>query len=165
MRSLLTAFGLLIAAIAMSSHPAKASEWGCEILLCASSADPSWHGVAECHRPMERLIKAMRHPGFSWPTCPEAGTAGPGYERYGDCPQGWMATNAPNGDHGDRELSYCAKANSSEVKDQRFASLRNRRTPFSREYMSRPVRSDPYYFDIRDSTKGTVDRHWFNLRR
>jgi hypothetical protein len=49
---------------------AEASEWGCKVLLCASSSNPSWRGVPACHPPMYRLISAMRRPGFSWPTCP-----------------------------------------------------------------------------------------------
>jgi hypothetical protein len=28
---------------------AQASEWDCEILLCASSSNPSWRGVSSCH--------------------------------------------------------------------------------------------------------------------
>jgi hypothetical protein len=59
---------------------ASASEWGCTILLCAASSNPSWHGVAECRPPMQRLISAMRRSGFSWPTCPEGRTGKPGYE-------------------------------------------------------------------------------------
>jgi hypothetical protein len=58
-----------------------ASEWGCEVLLCASSSDPSWRGVQACHPPMYRLISAMNGWGFKWPTCLEAGTGEPGYER------------------------------------------------------------------------------------
>jgi hypothetical protein len=30
--------------------------------------------------------------------------------------------------------------------------------------MPRPLREDPYYFDIR-ADDGNVNRHWFNLRR
>ena len=33
---------------------AQASEWGCEVLLCASSSNPSWRGVPACHPPMNR---------------------------------------------------------------------------------------------------------------
>ena len=47
--------------------PAAASEWGCEVLLCASSSNPSWRGVPACHPPMTRLISAMKKPGFHWP--------------------------------------------------------------------------------------------------
>ena len=65
--------GLFLTAAALPA-PAAASEWGCEVLLCASSSNPSWRGVPACHPPMNRLISAMKKPGFDWPTCPEAGT-------------------------------------------------------------------------------------------
>ena len=79
--------GLVLTAAALPA-PATASEWGCEVLLCASSSNPSWRGVSACHPPMNRLISAMKKPGFDWPTCPEAGTGSPGHERYADCPEG-----------------------------------------------------------------------------
>lgn len=80
--------GLFLTAAVLPA-PAAASEWGCEVLLCASSSNPSWRGVSACHPPMNRLISAMKKPGFDWPTCPEAGTGSPGHERYADCPEGY----------------------------------------------------------------------------
>ena len=70
----LTATATILAAATWLSSPdrAEASEWGCEVLLCASSSNPSWRGVPACHPPMYRLISAMKGWGFSWPTCPEA---------------------------------------------------------------------------------------------
>lgn len=76
-----------------STTSADASEWGCEVLLCAASSNPSWRGVESCHPPMEKLISAMKKPGFSWPTCPEGGAGSPGYERYAECPTGWTPTD------------------------------------------------------------------------
>ena len=118
----LTATATILAVATWMWFPdrAEASEWGCEVLLCASSSNPSWRGVPACHAPMYRLISAMGNWGFSWPTCPEAGTGKPGYEAYDDCQQ--TVTTA------------------------------------------RPLREDPYYFDIRHDD-GNVTRHWFSLRR
>ncbi len=55
--------GLFLTAI----DDAQASQWGCEVPLCASSSSPSWRGVPACHPSMNRLILAMRRTGFSWP--------------------------------------------------------------------------------------------------
>lgn len=164
MRTLFSLAGLFILSIVAMPRDAAASEWGCEVLLCASSSNPSWHGVAECHPPMERLIEAMSHPGFSWPACPEGGAGKPGYERYADCPEGWTPASNPNADHGGRELSYCVRRNAC-GDDRWFTQFRNRDICGDTEYMPRPVRSDPYYFEIRDSRSGTIVRHWFDLRR
>lgn len=72
MKRWIAALGLAAAGSAFSGS-GTASEWGCEVLLCASSSNPSWRGVPACHLPMYRLISAMKRPGFSWPTCPEGG--------------------------------------------------------------------------------------------
>lgn len=90
--------------------PAKASEWGCEVLLCAASSHPSWRGVDTCHPPMERLISAMKKPGFSWPTCPEGGAGKPGYEKYAECPAGWTPAADDVGGSGFRGNSHGARA-------------------------------------------------------
>src|SRR6478735_5267175 len=81
---------LLSVSATVSGAPATASDWGCEVLLCAASSNPSWRGVASCHPPMKRLISAMKKPGFDWPTCPAAGTGSPGFERYAACPKGYQ---------------------------------------------------------------------------
>ena len=70
----LTATAAIVSAATWISftYDVEASEWGCEVLLCASSSNPSWRGVPACHPPMNRLISAMKKPGFDWPTCHEA---------------------------------------------------------------------------------------------
>ena len=150
---------IIVAAMAVNLEPAgilgaKASEWGCEVLLCASSADPSWHGIPACRPPMDRLIAAMTNWGFSWPTCPEAGTGKPGYQKYAECPDGWSIGYSEMG-HGSRsEPDRC-------VKQGGHCSRRDGCS--ETQSIARPVRDDPYYFDIpADSASPT--RHWFNLR-
>lgn len=136
---------------------AETSEWGCEVLLCASSSNPSWRGVPACHPPMYRLISAMGRPGFSWPTCPDAGTGKPGYERYEECPAGWtVGSSDPDRRGGTNDL--CVQARNScpsgfGISDgcQQTVSIQ------------RPLRADPYYFDI--PTDASITRHWFNLRK
>ena len=108
MRNLLL-FGAGIAA-GLYSQSASASEWGCEVLLCAASSNPSWRDVQACHPPMNRLISALKRPGFSWPTCPEGGADKPGYEEFADCPAGWTPTSGGGIDNGaSAGLSQCIK--------------------------------------------------------
>jgi len=168
-----------------TASPGQASEWGCEVLLCASSSNPSWKGVETCHPPMERLIDAMEKPGFSWPTCPEGGAGKPGYDRYADCPAGWTPTGGDSGSDRARseEQSRCTRT----VND---CSSRQTRQPFEApggghngfnntvtrtvigrnvcsaiETVQRPLRTDPYYFDIKDDQTHQTSRFWFNLEK
>jgi hypothetical protein len=100
---------VIAATVALLAVPASASQWGCKVLLCASSSNPTWRGVAACHPPMERLIDAMKRPGFSWPTCPEAGTGKPGYQRYAPCPAGYAVGFSEVGHAGRKEANVCIK--------------------------------------------------------
>lgn len=163
---------------------AEASEWGCEVLLCAASSNPSWHDVGSCHPPMDRLISAMKQPGFSWPTCPEGGAGEPGHEKYADCPAGWVPTTGDSSDvdHFSRELSRCTRvvntcrgghwSTNSSGHGQRESTIGGVTRIYSGngtcayvEYTGRPKRSQPYYFDIRDESTGEAGRHWFDLQR
>ena len=149
---------ILSAAVWVSTtNQAKASQWGCEVLLCASSSDPSWRGVPACHPPMNRLISAMGKWGFSWPTCPEAGTGKPGYERYDECPAGWHVGS--NGqDRGSGHDDLCVQ-----VRNTCPSGFGGRDGCEQTVTISRPLREDPHYFDIRHDD-GKITRHWFNLR-
>ncbi len=141
-----------------SSDRAQASEWGCEVLLCASSSNPSWHGVAACHAPMNRLVSAMRSPGFSWPTCPEAGTGRPGHEPYDECPDGWSVGHSGQ-ERGGGRPDVCV-----ELRNTCPAGFRRSEDCQHTVTMPRPRREEPYYFDLgRDD--GQVTRHWFSLKR
>jgi hypothetical protein len=134
----------------------EASEWGCEVLLCASSLNPSWRGVPACHPPMYRLISAMKGWGFSWPTCPEAGTGQPGYEVYDECPAGWSVGSSGQ-DHGGQD-DLCVQ-----VRNTCPFGFGGRDGCEQTVTMSRPLREDPYYFDIKH-VDGNVTRHRFNLK-
>jgi hypothetical protein len=106
---------------------------------------------------MNRLISAMRDWNFSWPTCPEAGTGKPGHEAYDECPAGWSVGHSDNDHKGRGEPNLCTQTRTTcgrRVRDdcQRTVS------------MPRPLRNDPYYFDITHAD-GVTTRHWFNLRK
>ncbi|WP_158693493.1 hypothetical protein [Neorhizobium alkalisoli] len=177
----LLAFFASMAFAGLATTSADASEWGCEVLLCAASSNPSWRGVESCHPPMEKLISAMKEPGFSWPTCPEGGAGSPGYERYAECPAGWTPTDGDDQHSMSvRGQSRCMRAVNQCRGGQRFLGSSNggqRRTTsdgvtriFSgtnscsfTEYKARPLRSDPYYFDIKDDQTSQSSRFWFNL--
>jgi hypothetical protein len=165
-----------------TSAPADASEWGCEVLLCAASSGPSWRGVESCHPPMEKVISAMKKPGFSWPTCPEGGAGKPGYEQYGDCPAGWAPTDGDLGSTFSRGKSRCMRAvnqcnggrrlfgssngGQSRTKEDGVTRIFSGASSCSfTEYKARPLRSAPYYFDIKDETDRQTNRFWFNLER
>jgi hypothetical protein len=181
----------IIAGLASTSQPthAEEAEWGCQILLCAASQSPSWHGVPYCVPPMKRLINAMSKPHFSWPICHAANSGKPGLQEYEDCPAGMTPAAAPNGrdnvGFGDTELRQCIKV-VNQCRD---------RSAFQRQYGNdsenarngitlapiqddrdnwtgggcevkvsrpRPRRADPYFFDIPDDN-GAKKRVWFNL--
>lgn len=80
--------------LALSSHNAQASSWGCEVLLClASPHSPTEY--AECVAPITRLYNAIYklHPD-PFPTCDfEDGNDGSNHanqvmDRYDPCPAG-----------------------------------------------------------------------------
>ncbi len=147
-------------AAAGSSFPggAVASEWGCKILLCASSSNPSWRGVPACHPPMYKLISAMKWPGFSWPTCPGGGAGKPGHERYADCPAGWVVTAQPNGDRRSNRKSHCARTVNQCGGGPKVRSGRDGESCTRTEVVARGLRQDLHYFDIKNDTDGSVSR-------
>lgn len=166
----------------LASEPARASGWGCEVLLCAASDNPTWQGVPSCHPPMDRLMSAMKRPGFSWPTCPEGGASKPGYEPFEQCPAGWTPSAEPQG--GDNassgELSRCSRTveqcgwgggNGGGEQGQagtgsdvtRIYSGEN--SCQYTEFMARPRREKPYFFDITGEEGRASSRHYFSLGR
>lgn len=173
---------LLIAMALWFAVPSQASDWGCNVLLCAASSNPSWHDVASCRPPMEKLITAMKKPGFSWPICKGAGTGEPEYERYAECPVGWTPTagDGIRDPQALREQSRCMRRVTTcrpGVRSLRagsptvaFGDGGTRGFPDGRscaltEFMQRPLRPDPYYFDMKEGVSGQRTRFWFNLRK
>ncbi|MBB3659704.1 hypothetical protein FHX15_004972 [Rhizobium sp. BK650] len=165
-------------ALAPSVRPANAEDasWGCQVLLCAASQNPSWHGVPYCIPPMTRLITAMKEPGFSWPICHEANAGKPGHETYADCPAGTTVGYSSQKDDGWRgEPDQCIKSvdvcrsAGQRTYDANVRGVVMRRSIGERgdsciEQIAtpRPRRTAPYFFDIPDE-KGAKQRFWFNL--
>lgn len=158
--------------------PANAEDasWGCQVLLCAASQNPSWHGVPYCVPPMTRLIAAMSKPGFSWPICHEANAGKPGREIYGDCPADTKIGYSSQGNNGWRgEPDQCVKTINVCLSPSQRGADDDRRGTLTRRNFSdhgdsciqkiatpRPRRADPYFFDI-PNDKGVRERFWFNL--
>ena len=90
----------------------RASEWGCQVLLCLSG---DWRGTPSCHPPIYKLIAAMDNPGFHWPTCPQANSSGARYEPYEDCPAGWTAFAPMASGHGGHSPQNMCRAPASNV--------------------------------------------------
>jgi hypothetical protein len=84
------------AVLCSTAVPARASEWGCQVLLClANPAGPM--AAAACVPPITRLWNALRKPKPDpFPTCEEAGNsfAKQGYSLYDSCPAGTKALAA-----------------------------------------------------------------------
>lgn len=165
-KSLLYAAALAGGSLYASSAPA--SEWGCQVLLCVSG---NWQATPSCHPPMYRLIAAMKTPGFSWPTCPDASSSAARMEVYEACPEGWTVGYSDVGHEGNWSVpNKCEKRENLCFNDRTgnkptFNPIANRRDGDSCEKtisMSRPVRSKPWYIDYSDAT-GLRQRSWFNL--
>jgi len=90
----------------------RASEWGCQVLLCLSG---DWRGTPSCHPPIYKLIAAMDNPGFHWPTCPQANSSGARYEPYENCPTGWTAFAPVASEHGGHSPQNICRAPASNV--------------------------------------------------
>lgn len=155
----------LLAAVLLPAA-ANASEWGCEVLLCASSSNPSWRGVPACHPPMNRLISAMKKPGFDWPTCPEAGTGAPGYQRYAECLEGFQVGNRNDRSGFARKGNLCVKTvNICQGNAHGLYNSDRQRSCIQTVSIPRRLRPEPYFFDIKNDTSGQTERHWFELNR
>ncbi len=171
----------ILSALAGNSRTAVAqgASFGCKVLLCAASQNPSWHGVSYCVPPMTKLIAIREvHPGY-WPICAETGTGKPGRQNYQDCPEGWTETmlQSTAGRNGaDRGRPGCRRQVS--VECPRSRGGRNSASNINQisrsvtdghvqclqtETMARHPRTDPHFFDIQDKSTGKISRHWFNL--
>jgi hypothetical protein len=88
-----TAAGALLAGLALLPTPARADDWGCQVLLCMSNPGGPTQ-FAECVPPIERLWRHLRR-GGSFPTCDMAGSPESGgsyvqqvFNPYDLCPAG-----------------------------------------------------------------------------
>jgi hypothetical protein len=144
---------------------ALASDWGCKVLLCAASDNPSWQSVPSCLPPMYKLIacKFKTFGACPWPTCPEGGADKPSYEKYAECPAGWTPQSSASTGSGRSELDVCVQRRSdcgSNLKQG--AGLIGLSCIASRP---RALRSKPYNFQIRNSQTNQIETHWFSLQK
>ncbi|MBB6165655.1 hypothetical protein HNQ72_005503 [Rhizobium wenxiniae] len=176
-RMLFAFLALAGSGLGLIATPAKSEEasWGCQILLCAASQNPSWHGVGYCIPPMTRLISAMKKPGFSWPVCHEANADKPGHEAFDECPAGTTIGYGAQGENGwQGEPDQCIKTvNLCQSLGGRDTSTWRRGSSSDAFYgdsnsciqqsgTPRPRRADPYFVDI-PNDQGVKQRFWFNL--
>lgn len=147
---------------ALAPAYAADGQWGCEVLLCAASSNPSWRGVPYCVPPMVRLIAAMKLPGFSWPICEGAGAGAPGYEKYEDCPSGYSVgfSRSDSDNHTNSEPDLCEKA--VDRCNQHYAARSDSGSCIETIRIRRPLRDRPYYFDLTQHD-GSTQRVWFEL--
>lgn len=164
---LYAAAGLVAVTLLPPTAKAQDASWGCQVLLCAASQNPSWHGVPYCVPPMKKLISAMSRPGFSWPICQEAKAGKPGRDMYEDCPAGTKVGYSTRGRDGIRgEPDQCVKTVDvcKERRDQgyrRFNGGGGERC-IKEVATPRPRRANPWFFDI-PNDKSVKERFWFNL--
>ncbi len=147
-------------AITPSASMAADTDWGCQIILCAASQNPTWRGVPYCISPMQKLIRAMAKPRFKWPTCPAAASGRPGYEHFDDCPAGYEPSR-PQIDGGGvapYALSQCKKVTGC----QTDLLLEESASCTEAKVMERPIRTKPHYLDI-PQKNGETKRFWFDL--
>ena len=168
MRRLILVFGIASTTIFTPVALAE-DEFGCKVLLCAASENPSWRGVPYCVPVMAELYSMMNAWSFTWPVCTSAGAGGPGYEQYDDCPAGWTAGVINSGSSsgvisvvGSSGQHVCQK------QSQSFFGCNDKSSPSSvstyggnscLQTIPRPLRADPYYFDIPEHK-----RVYFNVR-
>ncbi len=163
-----------IISLAPTETRADNASWGCQVLLCAASSNPSWHSVPYCKPPMYKLIAAMAKPGFSWPICPRSGTGKPGREEYEECPAGFNVAYAESGHDGNRsEPNRCEKTinvchdrnalkNLGKKIEYRSAAGDGENSCTQTISQPRKRRADPYFFDLKND-QGVKQRYWFNL--
>lgn len=165
MHKILCFAAVVAACVAVDHRPANASEWGCEVLLCASSSAPSWPAIPACHPPMEKLILAMAGWNFSWPVCPEAGTGAPGYEKFEPCKAGYTAVHTGDDDHNPQAASEANTCEEIEdlCKSRPWMVQEGDNCNHVIDSYPRPVREEPYFFDITASDTGLTTRHYFGL--
>ncbi len=162
--------------------PAQAEDasWGCQVLLCAASQNPSWQGVGYCVPPMTRLISAMKKPGFSWPICEQGKAGKPGFERYENCPEGFKPASDNNDDRGgwnqtanrcEKTVNVCRNPRERQQTGLNYKDVQYRQVGGGGDRgnsctqvvsIARPMRKDPYFFDI-PNEQGAKQRFWFNL--
>lgn len=177
--------GAFTTSFVVFSNESRASEWGCEVLLCVSG---DWKGTSSCHPPMYKLIAAMKLPGFSWPICPQANSSKAQHDPFEDCPDGWVPSARPttsdrqmpldqcrinvkdynqpvkylNRDRDDPNQYVSITLNGKETKILLDTQQVTEKRTESHLVADRPQREKPYYIEY-DDANGVRQRSWFSL--
>ncbi|MER9335285.1 hypothetical protein NKJ06_15005 [Mesorhizobium sp. M0293] len=159
----------------LSAAPARADDFGCEVLLCILNPQ-GWASVGECVPPVERAFRMVAH-GEPWPQCPEAGSSGRiGYEKFKPCPDGTIAvspeTESSGSDNSSRSQTvYKPDSNGAFCAARNATNASWATNPRGSGYGARPTsavtrreqRTEPNYLDL--TTTDGKQRFWFNLSR
>lgn len=147
--------------------PAKAQDasFGCKVLLCAASSNPSWSGVPYCVPVMQELFHRLAH-GGGWPTCPEGHASNIGYQPYEACPVGMTPVGGMiGGGHNGSYSAWTPNENGDQCAD--LSKPRNQcgggdaGCQTSYPTAPRTRRSNPYFVDI--TTANGTQRVYFSL--
>ena len=141
-----------------SIAPARAQDasFGCKILLCALSSNPSWTGVPYCGPVMSQLFSILNN-GGSWPSCDAANISPVGYNPYGACPAGSTAVSLTNSRSGssyadDSSGGFCgaltATPSGMSGGCQSISNVGSQCLAIS----TRPANPTPYFVDITTAT-------------
>jgi hypothetical protein len=159
------AIALVLIAATHMPPPVAAQEasFGCQVLLCAASRNPSWKGVPFCVPVMQRLFRDLRR-GGSWPTCPEGNVGRPGYEPFESCPANAVPASQGRSEDGGLRLNdplgdLCAVP----IDAPRSCWLQQGDCRARYDLSPRPRRAEPWFVDI-GMPDGT-SRFWFSLER
>lgn len=157
------AWALTALILTPTAPQAQDASFGCQVLLCAASRNPSWRGVPYCGPVMQRLFQQLRR-GGSWPTCPEGRVGRPGYDPFEACLAPAVPASQGRGDErslrlGDASGDLCALR----IEPPRVCSSESSDCGVRYELSPRPRRSEPWYVDI-ETGEGTT-RFWFSLER
>lgn len=158
-------FSLTLIALMLTPAAPQAQDvsFGCQVLLCAASRNPSWRGVPYCMPVMQRLFQQLRR-GGSWPTCPEGQVGRPGYEPFEPCPSPAVpATQGGSEDGGLRLGDPSGDLCAVRIESLRLCSSERGGCDVRYELSPRPRRAEPWYVDI--GTAEGATRFWFNLER
>ncbi len=161
MRRLALALSALV--LTPAAPHAQDASFGCQVLLCAASRNPSWKGVPYCLPVMQRLFRQLRR-GGSWPTCPEGRVGRPGYDPFEPCPAPSVPASQGRCDDGSLRLGdasddLCAVR----IEPPRVCSSERGDCGVRYALSPRPRRAEPWYVDI-GAPEGAT-RFWFSLER
>ncbi|WP_225040711.1 hypothetical protein WGT02_40020 (plasmid) [Rhizobium sp. T1470] len=175
LRILLFPVFCIVAFNSLSGSPARADDWGCEVILCLSNPGGPTQ-VAECRPPIEKLWRELAR-GHSFPTCSGVGfqSSRPGYEPY-YCNDGYKLVGdyGPRGQEGtcvSQSLkkvvsSLCTYGhddyggNSGSVVSPHWQKVDGRYECMAYPIVRPNVRAQPHYIDVTIDGSGT-QRVWY----